>query len=185
MKQLSDGNQKGLNPSYFGHLPTKQMERLTSTALILLWAYTGSDKLIRWEASRKAFHNQTFPAELAEVLAYAVPVAELLIALLLLFSVTRWWGYLSSILLLTVFTTYVGLIWAGAFPRVPCNCAGILESMGWEAHFFLNLGFIGMAAWCMGKSGTASKPPTEAPYRYTTGNSGKKGPKRAKSTPKK
>ena len=113
--------------------------------LVLLWTYAGLDKLLGWEASRKAFHNQTFPSELAEVLAYAVPIAELLIALLLLFSVSRWWGYLSSILLLTVFTTYVGLIWVGAFPRVPCNCAGILESLSWEAHFSLNLGFIALS----------------------------------------
>ena len=118
-----------------------------SILLILVWTYTGLDKLLRWEASRKAFHNQTFPAELAEVLAYAVPITELLIALLLLFSVSRWWGYLSSILLLTVFTTYLGLIWVGAFPRVPCNCAGILESMGWEAHLWMNLGLIGLAVW--------------------------------------
>ncbi|WP_339880806.1 MauE/DoxX family redox-associated membrane protein [uncultured Algoriphagus sp.] len=111
---------------------------IPSILLILLWGYTGLDKLIRWDASRKAFHNQTFPAELAEILAFAVPISELLIALLLLFSVSRWWGYLSSILLLTVFTTYVGLIWVGAFPRVPCNCAGILESLGWVEHFWLN-----------------------------------------------
>ena len=117
--------------------------------LILLWAYTGFDKILRWDASWKAFHNQTFPAELAEVLAFAVPISELLIALLLLFSVSRWWGYLSSILLLTVFTTYVGLIWVGAFPRVPCNCAGIMESLGWAEHFWMNLGFIGVAVWGM------------------------------------
>ena len=123
------------------------MDKIASTLLILLWTYTGFDKLIQFEASRKAFHNQTFPAELAEVLSYAVPITELLIALLLLFSITRWWGYLSSLLVLTVFTTYVGLIWVGAFPRVPCNCAGILESLGWAEHFFLNLGFIVVAVW--------------------------------------
>jgi len=123
------------------------MNRIFSTLLILLWTYTGLDKLIRFESSRKAFHNQTFPAELAEVLAYAVPITELLIASLLLFAVTRWWGYLGSILLLTVFTTYVGLIWVGAFPRVPCNCAGILESLGWAEHFVLNVVGIGMGVW--------------------------------------
>ena len=123
------------------------MSKIFNTILILLWTYTGFDKLIRWKASRNAFHNQTFPGELAEVLTYAVPIVELLIALLLLFSVTRWWGYLGSALLLTVFITYVGLIWVGAFPRVPCNCAGILESLGWAEHFWLNLGFIGIAVW--------------------------------------
>ena len=134
-----------------------------STVLILLWTYTGMDKLIRFGESRKSFHNQTFPSELAEVLSYSVPMVELLIALLLLFSVTRWWGYLGSILLLTVFTTYVGLIWVGAFPRVPCNCAGILESLGWAEHFWMNLGFIGVALWGMR---------LESKYPVTVGRSG-------------
>lgn len=110
--------------------------------LIVLWTYTGLDKLIRFEQSRKTFLNQPFPNEIEEILAYGIPGVELLIALLLLFSVTRWWGFLGSILLLTVFTTYVGMIWVGAFPRVPCSCAGILESLGWGEHLVLNLIFI-------------------------------------------
>ena len=116
--------------------------------LILLWTYTGLEKIIRYEASRKAFRNQTFPPELADLLSYSIPALELLLAFLLLFSVTRWWGYLGSILLLTVFITYVGLIWVGAFPRVPCNCAGIIESLGWREHLVLNLIFLILA--CQG-----------------------------------
>jgi uncharacterized membrane protein YphA (DoxX/SURF4 family) len=119
--------------------------KIPAFLLILLWIYTGLDKIIRFEESRRAFHNQTFPSELAEVLAYVIPVAELLLTLLLLFSVTRWWGYLGSILLLSVFTTYVGLIWVGAFPRVPCNCAGLIDSMGWAEHFWMNLGLVGIS----------------------------------------
>jgi uncharacterized membrane protein YphA (DoxX/SURF4 family) len=125
------------------------MKNWATTILIFLWTYTGLDKLIRFTESRKAFLNQPMPQELEEVLAYAVPGVELLLALLLLFSVTRWWGYLGSALLLTVFITYVGLIWVGAFPRVPCNCAGIIDSMGWAAHFWMNLGLIGVAVWRM------------------------------------
>lgn len=123
------------------------MNRILSTLLILLWTYTGLDKLIRFSESRKAFLNQPMPNELEEVLAFSIPGIELLLALLLLFSVTRWWGYLGSILLLSVFTTYVGLIWVGAFPRVPCNCAGILESLGWAEHFVLNMICIVIAVW--------------------------------------
>lgn len=119
------------NPSLIKLLP--------SYLLAFLWTYTGLDKLIRFEQSRKAFHNQTFPSELAEVLSYAVPIAEILLAILLVCSISRWWGYLGSLLLLTVFLSYVGLIWVGAFPRVPCNCAGLLDSMGWGAHMILNL----------------------------------------------
>jgi uncharacterized membrane protein YphA (DoxX/SURF4 family) len=123
------------------------LSKIPAFLLILLWIYTGLDKIIRYGESRNAFHNQTFQAELAEALSYLVPGVELLLALLLLFSVTRWWGYLGSILLLSVFTTYVGLIWVGAFPRVPCNCAGILESLGWAEHFILNMICIGLGVW--------------------------------------
>lgn len=133
------------------------MNRVLSSLLILIWIYTGLEKLLRFEQSHKAFHNQTFPVELAEFLSYAVPISELLLALLLLFSVTRWWGYLGSILLLTVFLTYVGLIWVGAFPRVPCNCAGIIESLGWAEHFVLNLGLIGVAVFGLSMEGTKSE----------------------------
>lgn len=123
--------------------------KIPAFLLILLWIYTGLDKILRYGESRKAFHNQTFPAELAEALSYLVPGVELQLALLLLFSVTRRWGYLGSLLLLTVFITYVGLIWVGAFPRVPCNCAGLIDSMGWAEHFWMNVGLIGLAVWGM------------------------------------
>ena len=139
-----------------------------SILLVLLWAYTGFDKIIRWETSRKAFHNQTFPAELAEILAYAIPITELLIALLLLFSVSRWWGFLLSTLLLTVFTTYVGLIWVGAFPRVPCNCAGVLESLGWGEHFVLNLLMLALGVYGLHRTGM------KKPKEYSSGFQGVK-----------
>lgn len=113
--------------------------------LIMIWTYTGLEKLIRFEQSRIAFLNQPMPNWLEEYLSFLIPGIELLIAVFLLFSITRWWAYLGSVLLLTVFITYVGLIWVGAFPRVPCNCAGIIESLGWAEHFFLNLMLIGLA----------------------------------------
>ncbi|GAB3219552.1 DoxX family membrane protein [Algoriphagus aestuariicola] len=135
----------------------KGWDTVLSSVLTLVFGYTGLDKLIRFRDSRNAFHNQTFPPDLAEVLSYLVPGVELLIALLLLFSATRWWGFLSSILLLTIFTTYVGLIWAGAFPRVPCNCAGVLESLGWAEHFWMNLGLIGISVYGVWMEGRKMK----------------------------
>lgn len=135
---------------------------IPTTLLILLWTYTGLEKLIRFKDSRKAFLNQPMPHELEEVLAYAIPGVELLLALLLLFLTTRWWGYLGSILLLSIFSTYVGLIWVGAFPRVPCNCAGIIESLGWVEHFILNLTFMGIAVfglWSINQKKPEAKKP--------------------------
>lgn len=127
------------------------LKLIPSIFLIVLWGFTGLEKFLRFESSRKAFLNQPMPNDLEEVLAIGVPALELLLALLLLFQVSRWWGYLGSLLLLSVFTTYVGLIWVGAFPRVPCSCAGFMESMGWAEHFFLNLGLMGLAVYGLWK----------------------------------
>lgn len=132
-----------------------------SSILILVFIYTGLDKLVRWETSWNAFHNQPFPAHLTEVLAYAVPLCELMIALLLVFSKTRWLGLLASSLLLSVFTTYVGLIWMGAFPQVPCSCAGILDSLGWAEHFWLNIFLICLSVYGLYEDST--KKPKDEP----------------------
>lgn len=121
------------------------LREVPSYFLILIWAYSGLEKFIGFESSRRAFHNQTFPPELADLLSYSIPLVELILAVLLLFQSTRWWGYLGSCLLFVVFVTYVGLIWVGAFPRVPCNCAGIIESLGWTEHLILNLILIGFS----------------------------------------
>jgi uncharacterized membrane protein YkgB len=107
--------------------------------LLAVWTYSGLEKLIAWERSWSAFHNQVFPADLAALLSYAVPGTELALAVLLVIPFTRWWGLMGSILVLAVFTSYVGLVWWGAFPRVPCNCAGFLARMGWGAHLLMNM----------------------------------------------
>lgn len=116
----------------------KTVVTIASFILIITWIYTGLDKALAFEESWKALHNQTFPAWLATTLAYILPIVEVGLALFLFFSKTRWWGFLGSALLLAVFITYVGLIWVGAFPRVPCNCAGILNSVSWLEHLLIN-----------------------------------------------
>ncbi|WP_186758552.1 MauE/DoxX family redox-associated membrane protein [Echinicola salinicaeni] len=126
-----------------------KISHIINIIFILLWTYTGLEKLINWEATYKAFHNQPFPPELTEILAYSIPVTELLLVLILLIPQSRKLGLLLSTLLMTVFTTYIGLVWVGAFPRIPCTCAGFIESMSWEGHLIFNglfiaLGIIGV-----------------------------------------
>ncbi|UJP65823.1 MauE/DoxX family redox-associated membrane protein [Mongoliitalea daihaiensis] len=122
----------------------------TIAILVGLWTYSGFEKLIAWDRSWSAFHNQTFPSDLAAILSYVVPISELVLAMLLILGRTRWWGLMGSVLLLTVFSTYVGLVWWGAFPRVPCNCAGFIESIGWGAHLVMNLSLISVTVLVLG-----------------------------------
>ncbi|UCS93220.1 hypothetical protein KZP23_21640 [Echinicola marina] len=118
------------------------IRHIINSIFILLWTYTGLEKLINWDTTYNAFHNQPFPSKLAEILVYSIPVTELLLVLILLIPQSRKPGLLLSTLLMTVFTTYIGLVWMGAFPRVPCTCAGFIESMSWEGHFLFNMALI-------------------------------------------
>ncbi|WP_143959245.1 MauE/DoxX family redox-associated membrane protein [Litoribacter populi] len=114
--------------------------------LVILYTYTGVAKLVDFGGFRSSMLNQPFPTEWAEVFALAVPVGELALVALLLWPSTRLAGMVGSLILMTAFTTYVALIYIGAFPRVPCGCAGIFDSMSWGAHLVVNLVFVAISA---------------------------------------
>jgi hypothetical protein len=120
---------------------------LPSSLLILIWAYTGLEKFIHFEESKRAFHNQVFPEYYAELLSYGVPTTELVVVILLLFRYSRWMGFLLSLITLTAFTTYIGLVWIEVFPRVPCSCAGIFERVSWSSHLIINLVLVLISCW--------------------------------------
>ncbi|MBT0810104.1 hypothetical protein KIH41_02265 [Litoribacter ruber] len=122
------------------------LTEVTALLLILLMGYTGLAKLVDFQGFQSAMQNQEIPFDWARQLAWAIPLVEMLLVGLLLWEKTRIWGFIGSLALLSIFSTYVGLIWIGSFPRVPCGCAGIFDSMNWGAHLAVNLGFAAISA---------------------------------------
>ncbi|UJP64879.1 MauE/DoxX family redox-associated membrane protein [Mongoliitalea daihaiensis] len=120
----------------------KYIEPIILWLLILMWTYTGVSKLIDFGGFRGAILNQPFPNAIGEYMSILIPVVEIGLALLLIGERTRTLGMIGSIALMSAFTTYVGLVWVGAFERVPCGCAGIIEQLGWKLHFILNIGLL-------------------------------------------
>jgi putative oxidoreductase len=112
--------------------------------LIFLWAYAALSKLLNFEQSRNQMLQQVFPVGLAEILAWAVSVAELSTAGLLIFKKTQTAGLYISLFLLIQFTIYTGLVMLNAFGHIPCSCGGILEKMSWGQHLVFNLFFLFM-----------------------------------------
>jgi putative oxidoreductase len=110
--------------------------------LILLFVYTAASKLMDFEKFKGQMHNQTLPHWLATTLIWTLPEIELIVAFLLIFSVSRLAGLYASLLLMAVFTGYIGLVLLHVFSRVPCSCGGVLKIMGWKVHFFFNLFFV-------------------------------------------
>lgn len=118
---------------------------IVSTLLVLLFAYTGLSKLLDFESFRGQMLNQPLPQAIRSLLVWAVPLAELVTVGLLVIKPFRLMGLVSSLLLMTGFTLYVGLVLSDAFDYVPCSCGGIMESLSWEAHLIVNILFLLMA----------------------------------------
>ena len=116
-----------------------------SAVLALMFFYAAYSKLLDYDTSRQEMLNQVFSRPVALVLVFLVPMSELLIVALLLFSSTRLWGLYGSLILLTAFSLYISISMSGVFGRVPCSCGGILKHMGYWTHLAFNFFFIVLA----------------------------------------
>lgn len=117
----------------------KLVAGLVPALLVLLFMYTGFNKLFGLHDFTTSMYNQPIPHPLAYVLARVIPIAEILAAACLLFPVTQKIGLFTSFILLAIFTMYIGLILLHVFPRVPCSCAGIFRHISWQQHLWINL----------------------------------------------
>ena len=114
---------------------------LFSTLLLFLFAYTASSKLMDLNRFRAILSGVPFMGMGAGVPAVAVPMAELVIVLLLLFPATRLKGLWASLVLLSFFTVYLVLLLLFA-PHLPCSCGGVISGLSWEGHVGMNVGLI-------------------------------------------
>lgn len=124
-----------MNGRYFKWFPF--LAEAVSVMLVGLFVYTGVVKL----KGRETFLSQLYMNPLLrgyqDILSWAVPLSELLIALLLLFPRTRRLGLLGAGILMGLFTIYVAWMMT-VLPHLPCSCGGIISSLSWKAHLWLN-----------------------------------------------
>lgn len=100
---------------------------LIRVTLAAIFALAGIGKLLDLKGSEKAIRDFGVPDELAKPFSIALPIAELIIALLLLPVSTAWFGATFGFLLLLVFIG--GMIWQMAKGNAPdCHCFGQIHS---------------------------------------------------------
>jgi putative oxidoreductase len=121
----------------------KTISYISSCALlILLFSYTAISKGLHMDTTLYEMRNQPFPRVINDILSYLIPTMELLIVVMLLKEKTRLLGLYIAAVLMSLFTIYVIIILVGVFKRVPCSCGGIISSLGWNQHLWLNLFFL-------------------------------------------
>ena len=92
-----------------------------------VFAFSGLAKLVDREGTRTAVDEFGVPTRLIGFLALALPLTELVVAILLLPSATRVVGAAGSLALLGVFSAVVGMsLVRGQAPE--CHCFGTLRS---------------------------------------------------------
>lgn len=95
--------------------------------LFAVFAVAGVGKLLDLEGSEKAVKEFGAPEELGKTLAIALPFAEIVFAVCLLFVSTSWVGAIGALLLLATFIG--GMIWQMAQGKAPdCHCFGAIHS---------------------------------------------------------
>ena len=112
---------------------------LLTGLLIILWAYAAYSKLSDIKKFRQAMLTQVLPKRIAKLLVVLVPLSEIVLIVLLLFSETRLLGMYASFFMMLAFTLYVGGAVFGMYERRPCACGGLFGRLGWEKHFKVNI----------------------------------------------
>lgn len=126
------------------HEARLKISRLIAVMFIFLFVYTAVSKLLDFHLFVITIRRSPLIGNNAFIVAWVLPAAELIVAVLLIIAKTRRVGLYASLTLMVIFTSYI-LFMLLFLPQLPCSCGGVLQSMGWKEHLVFNLVFIGLA----------------------------------------
>ena len=109
-----------------------------------LFFYTAYAKIIDHARFLKGLTRVHLISGFAVFTSFAVPIVEIIVALILLIPQTTKIGLYSFIAVMSSFTIYIisAMIWE---PHLPCHCGGAIEKLSWGQHIWFNLAFITIA----------------------------------------
>lgn len=116
-----------------------------SYLFVALFVYTASSKLMNLTAFDKVLSRSPLIAHFNELVAWVIPLIEILIAVLLIIPLTKRMGLYAALGLMVIFTGYLGyMILSMTSQELPCSCGGVISLLSWQQHVWFNLGFIGL-----------------------------------------
>jgi uncharacterized membrane protein YphA (DoxX/SURF4 family) len=120
---------------------TKRLNDFIAAALVFLFIYTSISKLLEYDVFTRQLSQSPFITQYAGIIAWSLPLSELVIATLLMIPKMRLTGFYISFFLLCLFTCYL-IAMLNFSPFIPCSCGGILNQLSWQAHIIFNIAFI-------------------------------------------
>jgi hypothetical protein len=113
--------------------------------LIILFIYSSLSKWWAFDRFAVQLSKSPFITSFYLLVAWSIPAAEIVIALLLAIKSTRLAGLYSSFFLMSLFTAYLVVMLHFSY-YIPCSCGGVLEYLSWEQHIVFNAFFTVIAA---------------------------------------
>lgn len=104
---------------------------------ITLFAYTAINKFWDLDYIQTSLEKYPIIGPAAPFFTWAVPIAEVIVVTLLFVPKTRFWGIVSSTVLLISFTIYIIYLMAVS-SVLPCTCGGMISTLTWGQHLFVN-----------------------------------------------
>lgn len=129
--------------------------QLICSMFIFLFVYTALSKFIGFTAFKSVLSHSPLIKDKNEILAWGLPISELVASSLLFFPKTKLAGLYLSFALMIVFTIYIAYMVIFT-PDLPCSCGGVLKQMTWRQHLVFNLFFTALASigiWLARKKG--------------------------------
>jgi hypothetical protein len=140
----SEIRQKKITPSRFFYLRRNLIIEIIAGLYITLFAYTAINKFIEIDALKITLKEYPLIGHYPVVVAWTLPISEMLVAILLFIPRFKRFGLYSSLVLMVTFTLYLGYMLAFT-PSLPCTCGGLLQELTWPQHLILNICLIILA----------------------------------------
>ncbi|HEU4553940.1 MAG TPA: MauE/DoxX family redox-associated membrane protein [Chitinophaga sp.] len=132
--------------------------------LVVLFLYTGISKLMEYTVFKEQIAASPILAPIAPFVAWALPLTEFIVAVLLFIPAWRLRGLYASFILMLMFTGYV-IALVSFSKELPCSCGGVLQEMSWSQHIVFNSVFtlLALVATLLERKNRKSRQATEAP----------------------
>lgn len=103
----------------------------------ILFLDVGLSKLLDNHSFQVQLSQSPLVKNYVQLIAIPIPLAEVIIALALLFPQARKIGLIAATILMVLFTGYnIYLLTYGGY--LPCGCGGIFKKMDWLTHLIVN-----------------------------------------------
>ena len=123
---------------------TNIIDKISKILLILLFAYSGSSKLLGHQLFLAQLKQIDMLKAVAWPVSFLLPALEILTVIFLAIDRIQVIGLWLAAFMMTTFSFYVAAMLL-LRSSLPCTCGGLISSMTWKEHLLFNIFFMALS----------------------------------------